>query len=254
MNPMCIHRSPEKKAPEEAGSDQKIPEATNRRVWELSKANSRFATVFYQHLADSKKDTDNIFLSPLSISTAFAMTKLGACNNTLRQLMEVQSAASRPALCGAVVWNPVQALGALRYPGFSISFSSYPSYPPLFFHPNTPRSSQPGGPWSGPVSLSPGPCRQAAPPDSPPLFLWLRQVFKFDTISEKTSDQIHFFFAKLNCRLYRKANKSSQLVSANRLFGDKSLTFNETYQRISELVYGAKLQPLDFKVSLTRHP
>ncbi|KAK2084792.1 Antithrombin-III [Saguinus oedipus] len=160
MNPMCIYRSPEKKATEDEGSEQKIPEATNPRVWELSKANSRFATTFYQHLADSKKDNDNIFLSPLSISTAFAMTKLGACNDTLKQLME---------------------------------------------------------------------------------------VFKFDTISEKTSDQIHFFFAKLNCRLYRKANKSSTLVSANRLFGDKSLTFNETYQDISELVYGAKLQPLDFK-------
>ncbi|XP_063483431.1 antithrombin-III isoform X3 [Symphalangus syndactylus] len=160
MNPMCIYRSPEKKATEDEGSEQKIPEATNRRVWELSKANSHFATTFYQHLADSKNDNDNIFLSPLSISTAFAMTKLGACNDTLQQLME---------------------------------------------------------------------------------------VFKFDTISEKTSDQIHFFFAKLNCRLYRKANKSSKLVSANRLFGDKSLTFNETYQDISELVYGAKLQPLDFK-------
>nr|4EB1_I Chain I, Antithrombin-III [Homo sapiens] len=160
MNPMCIYRSPEKKATEDEGSEQKIPEATNRRVWELSKANSRFATTFYQHLADSKNDNDNIFLSPLSISTAFAMTKLGACNDTLQQLME---------------------------------------------------------------------------------------VFKFDTISEKTSDQIHFFFAKLNCRLYRKANKASKLVSANRLFGDKSLTFNETYQDISELVYGAKLQPLDFK-------
>ncbi|XP_077013129.1 antithrombin-III [Tamandua tetradactyla] len=160
VNPMCIYRSPEKKAAEDEGSEQKIPEATNRRVWELSKANSRFATTFYQHLADSKDDNDNIFLSPLSISTAFAMTKLGACDNTLKQLME---------------------------------------------------------------------------------------VFKFDTISEKTSDKIHFFFAKLNCRLYRKANKSSELVSANRLFGDKSLTFNETYQDISEVVYGAKLQPLDFK-------
>ncbi|MCQ7614265.1 hypothetical protein NP188_24585, partial [Salmonella enterica] len=160
MNPMCIYRSPEKKATEDEGLDQKIPEATNRRVWELSRANSRFATAFYQHLADSKNDNDNIFLSPLSISTAFAMTKLGACNDTLKQLME---------------------------------------------------------------------------------------VFRFDTISEKTSDQIHFFFAKLNCRLFRKANKSSNLVSANRLFGDKSLTFNETYQDISELVYGAKLQPLDFK-------
>ncbi|XP_062962475.1 antithrombin-III isoform X1 [Cynocephalus volans] len=160
MNPMCIYRSPEKKATEVEGSEQKIPEATNPRVWELSKANSRFATTFYQHLADSKNYTENIFLSPLSISTAFAMTKLGACNDTLKQLME---------------------------------------------------------------------------------------VFKFDTISEKTSDQIHFFFAKLNCRLFRKANKSSTLVSANRLFGEKSLTFNETYQDISEVVYGAKLQPLNFK-------
>ncbi|MBZ3872293.1 Roquin-1 [Sciurus carolinensis] len=160
VNPMCIYRSPEKKVAEDEGLEQKVPEATNRRVWELSKANSRFATAFYQHLADSKNDNDNIFLSPLSVSTAFAMTKLGACNDTLKQLME---------------------------------------------------------------------------------------VFKFDTISEKTSDQVHFFFAKLNCRLYRKANKSSKLVSANRLFGDKSLTFNETYQDISEVVYGAKLQPLNFK-------
>ncbi|NP_001166872.1 antithrombin-III precursor [Cavia porcellus] len=159
-NPMCIYRVPDKKATEYEGTEQKIPEATNRRVWELSKANSRFATTMYQHLAKSKNENDNIFLSPLSISTAFAMTKLGACNDTLKQLME---------------------------------------------------------------------------------------VFKFDTISEKTSDQIHFFFAKLNCRLYRKANKSSLVVAANRLFGDKSLTFSETYQGISEAVYGAKLQPLDFK-------
>lgn len=162
VNPMCIYRSPEKKTAEEEQSEPKLPEATNRRVWELSRANSRFATTFYQHLAGSKSNNDNIFLSPLSISTAFAMTKLGACNDTLKQLME---------------------------------------------------------------------------------------VFKFDTISEKTSDQVHFFFAKLNCRLYRKANKSSKLVSANRLFGDKSLTFNGTYQDISEAVYGAKLQPLDFKGS-----
>lgn len=82
------------------------------------------------------------------------------------------------------------------------------------------------------------------------LTVWLLQVFRFDTISEKTSDQIHFFFAKLNCRLYKKANKSSELVSANRLFGEKSLVFNETYQNISEIVYGAKLWPLNFKVSL----
>lgn len=82
------------------------------------------------------------------------------------------------------------------------------------------------------------------------LAAWPLQVFQFDTISEKTSDQVHFFFAKLNCRLYKKANKSSELVSANRLFGEKSLVFNETYQNISETVYGAKLWPLNFKVSV----
>ncbi|XP_068842642.1 antithrombin-III isoform X5 [Capricornis sumatraensis] len=95
VNPMCIYRSPEKKATEGEGSEQKIPGATNRRVWELSKANSHFATAFYQHLADSKNNNDNIFLSPLSISTAFAMTKLGACNNTLKQLMEGNAEQSR---------------------------------------------------------------------------------------------------------------------------------------------------------------
>uniref|UniRef100_A0A8C2X3F6 Serpin peptidase inhibitor, clade C (antithrombin), member 1 n=1 Tax=Cyclopterus lumpus TaxID=8103 RepID=A0A8C2X3F6_CYCLU len=67
------------------------------------------------------------------------------------------------------------------------------------------------------------------------------------TIMEKTSDQVHFFFAKLNCRLYRKKDETTELISANRLFGDKSLVFNETYQNISETVYGAKLLPLNFK-------
>ncbi|NXP33339.1 ANT3 protein, partial [Leiothrix lutea] len=163
VNPVCIYRNPEKKPQEGEGQEpakDKIPESTNPRVWELSKANSRFAVIFYKYLADSKDNGENIFMSPLSISTAFAMTKLGACGSTLQQLME---------------------------------------------------------------------------------------VFRFDTISEKTSDQIHFFFAKLNCRLYKKANKSSELVSANRLFGEKSLVFNETYQNISEIVYGAKLWPLNFK-------
>ncbi|XP_037362343.2 antithrombin-III isoform X4 [Talpa occidentalis] len=98
MNPMCIYRAPEKKATEDEASEQKIPEATNRRVWELSKANTRFATAFYQHLADSKNDNDNIFLSPLSISTAFAMTKLGACDNTLKQLMEENAEQSRETI------------------------------------------------------------------------------------------------------------------------------------------------------------
>ncbi|XP_026559140.1 antithrombin-III [Pseudonaja textilis] len=159
VNPVCIYRNPEKKLQEEA-DHEKIPTSTNPRVWELSKANSRFAVLLYKNLTNARDDNENFFMSPISISTAFAMTKLGACGTTLQQLMT---------------------------------------------------------------------------------------VFQFDTISEKTSDQIHFFFAKLNCRLYKKVNKSSELVSANRLFGEKSLKFNETYQNISEVVYGAKLWPLNFK-------
>ncbi|NXC10079.1 ANT3 protein, partial [Orthonyx spaldingii] len=130
----------------------------------LSKANSRFAVVFYKHLADSKNNEENIFMSPLSISTAFAMTKLGACGSTLQQLMEV---------------------------AFSIvtgKFSTCESSHDLV----RPKSCS----WALLVQCSPPGC---------------------------------------------------ELVSANRLFGEKSLVFNETYQNISEIVYGAKLWPLNFK-------
>uniref|UniRef100_A0A8C7ZVI0 Antithrombin-III n=1 Tax=Oryzias sinensis TaxID=183150 RepID=A0A8C7ZVI0_9TELE len=162
LEPRCSYRSPDLETPEDHTPEPKVvPESTNPRVWELSKANSHFALSFYKHLAVSRKTEENIFMSPISISTAFAMTKLGACNRTLEQIMK---------------------------------------------------------------------------------------VFQFDTIKEKTSDQVHFFFAKLNCRLYRKKDETTELVSANRLFGEKSLFFNETFQNISEMVYGAKLLPLNFKM------
>lgn len=97
VNPICIYRNPEKKPQEGEGQESgkgKLPESTNPRVWELSKANSHFAVVFYKYLADSKEDGENVFMSPLSISTAFAMTKLGACGSTLQQLMEVGGTSS----------------------------------------------------------------------------------------------------------------------------------------------------------------
>ncbi|XP_039985363.1 antithrombin-III [Xiphias gladius] len=158
LEPRCIYRSPDPEGP--TLEPEPVPESTNPRVLELSKANSRFALSLYKQLALSKTPEYNIFMSPISVSTAFAMTKLGACNQTLKQIMT---------------------------------------------------------------------------------------VFEFDTTKEKTSDQIHFFFAKLNCRLYRKKDKTTELISANRLFGEKSLVFNETFQNISEIVYGAKLLPLNFK-------
>ncbi|KAL3047962.1 hypothetical protein OYC64_022010 [Pagothenia borchgrevinki] len=165
LEPRCVYRSPEPTSdptsdPEPTSDPDPVPESTNPRVWELSKANGRFALALHKQLALSKRPEENIFMSPISISTAFAMTKLGACNETLRQIME---------------------------------------------------------------------------------------VFEFDTIKEKTSDQVHFFFAKLNCRLYRKKDETTALISANRLFGDKSLVFDEMYQNISEAMYGSKLLPLNFK-------
>lgn len=77
------------------------------------------------------------------------------------------------------------------------------------------------------------------------------QVFQFGSAHHKTSDQLGFFFAKLNCRLFRKTGGGATLVSAHRLFGDASLSFNSSYQNISSLLYGAQLQPLPFKVSLS---
>lgn len=93
VNPICIYRNPEKKPQEDASSPsdtETIPSSTNPRVWELSKANTRFAVVFYKNLTNSRNANENIFMSPISISTAFAMTKLGACGNTLHQLMTVR--------------------------------------------------------------------------------------------------------------------------------------------------------------------
>ncbi|KAI4872950.1 hypothetical protein NFI96_023632 [Prochilodus magdalenae] len=163
LQPTCVYRNPNIHDDVESPTEnptEKVPEFTNPRVWELSNANARFALSLLKEISKSKSDEENIFMSPLSISTAFAMTKLGACNTTLEQIMK---------------------------------------------------------------------------------------VFEFDTIKEKTSDQVHFFFAKLNCRLYRKKHNTVELVSGNRLFGEKSLTFSETFQNISEVVYGAKLMPLNFK-------
>ncbi|KAJ3598827.1 hypothetical protein NHX12_032791 [Muraenolepis orangiensis] len=162
LEPRCVYRNqnPEDQPLGPTEEPEKAPGSTNPRVLELSNANGHFALSLYKQLAKNTSTDTNIFMSPISISTAFAMTKLGACDRTLDQIMD---------------------------------------------------------------------------------------VFGFNTITEKTSDQVHFFFAKLNCRLYRKKDKSTELVSANRLFGEQTLAFNQTYQNISEIVYGARLMPLNFK-------
>lgn len=54
----------------------------------LSAGNTHFAFDLFQQLKRSKKD-DNIFYSPLSISSALAMTYLGAKENTAFEIGEV---------------------------------------------------------------------------------------------------------------------------------------------------------------------
>uniref|UniRef100_A0A452R8H5 Serpin domain-containing protein n=1 Tax=Ursus americanus TaxID=9643 RepID=A0A452R8H5_URSAM len=54
----------------------------------LSAANTRFAFDLFQQFKTSKKD-DNIFYSPLSISSALAMTYLGAKENTALEMEKV---------------------------------------------------------------------------------------------------------------------------------------------------------------------
>lgn len=89
LEPRCIYRNPDSEDVEPP-TTQSVPESTNPRVWELSKANGRFALTLYKQVATSRTPEDNVFMSPISISTAFAMTKLGACNQTLEQLMKVR--------------------------------------------------------------------------------------------------------------------------------------------------------------------
>lgn len=93
LEPRCIYRNPnsEDEPPTPTEEPEKIPESTNPRVWELSKANGFFALSLYKQLAQRKPSDTNIFMSPISISTAFAMTKLGACNETLKQIMDVST-------------------------------------------------------------------------------------------------------------------------------------------------------------------
>lgn len=89
LEPRCIYRSADANETE-ASALEAVPDSTNPRVWELSQANGRFALTLYKQLVLSKSSHANIFMSPISVSTAFAMTKLGACNQTLEQIMKVK--------------------------------------------------------------------------------------------------------------------------------------------------------------------
>lgn len=92
LEPVCVYRNLNilDEEEERVATSKEIPTSTNPRVWELSQANGGFALSLFKQLSKGKYEDENIFMSPLSISTAFAMTKLGACNSTLEQIMKVR--------------------------------------------------------------------------------------------------------------------------------------------------------------------
>ncbi|XP_053800745.1 alpha-1-antitrypsin-like [Vidua chalybeata] len=68
--------------------DQSQADRENLPYVKLAPSNADFAFKLYKQIRDDTGD-GNIFFSPLSISTAFAMLTLGARSNTLRELQQV---------------------------------------------------------------------------------------------------------------------------------------------------------------------
>lgn len=68
-------------------ADQSQADHENLPYVKLAPSNADFAFKLYKQIRDDVGD-GNIFFSPLSISTAFAMLTLGARSNTLRELQK----------------------------------------------------------------------------------------------------------------------------------------------------------------------
>lgn len=79
------HRSNLNDEQQEQKMSQSQAEGKNLAHVKIASSNADFAFKFYKQVRE-ENDNKNIFFSPLSISTAFAMLSLGARSNTLNQL------------------------------------------------------------------------------------------------------------------------------------------------------------------------
>ncbi|NXD24890.1 A1AT antiproteinase, partial [Spelaeornis formosus] len=68
--------------------NQRAPENQNMPWQSVRNSVCRFACCFYKEIS-SRENNGNVFYSPLSISTAFAMLTLGARSDTLTQILRV---------------------------------------------------------------------------------------------------------------------------------------------------------------------
>uniref|UniRef100_A0A8C5T487 Serpin domain-containing protein n=1 Tax=Malurus cyaneus samueli TaxID=2593467 RepID=A0A8C5T487_9PASS len=80
-----VQAEPQKQQIVHSPEGQSQADAANSPHIKLAPRNADFAFKFYKQIRD-EVGNKNIFLSPLSISTAFAMLSLGARSNTLREL------------------------------------------------------------------------------------------------------------------------------------------------------------------------
>ena len=88
----------------------------------LGEAIIHLAIDLFHQIRQSKKE--NIFLSPFSISSALAMTYLGARENTASEMEKVGAAAFPSQICTACLLAGVQVTTGLPVPGPTGSSSS----------------------------------------------------------------------------------------------------------------------------------
>lgn len=89
LEPRCLYRGPAPSPAPTTLEAESLPDSTNPRVWELIRANSRFALQLLGQVTSARPPSANVLLAPLSVSASFAMTRPAACDRTLQQLMEV---------------------------------------------------------------------------------------------------------------------------------------------------------------------
>ncbi|XP_072306680.1 leukocyte elastase inhibitor-like isoform X2 [Eucyclogobius newberryi] len=176
----------------------------------LPKANTTFALALLKELREELKDkTGNIFYSPFSISAALAMVLLGARGNTATQMSEM--------LC----------------------FSE-------------PEAPQPGdGPECTLQTTRPYPMQSQMQTRmqmrtqiqrTSRLPAYLRTCLK----PENDKDNVDASFAQLLSELY-KPDALYALSIANRLYGEKTYTFDKNFLAETKKHYSAEMETVDFK-------
>ncbi|GLD55024.1 leukocyte elastase inhibitor-like protein [Lates japonicus] len=173
----------------------------------LSKANTTFCLDLFRKLSDDNK-TANVFFSPFSISSALAMVMLGARGNTATQMSEVLG------------FNEPQPVVE-------------PAEDQQQMQTRSPMQSQ----------IQTRMQMQTQIQQSTRLPQYLLKVLKPQSHQE---DDVHSGFTKLLSEL-NKEDAPYALSVANRLYGEQSFQFVESFLEETKKHYDAGLESVDFK-------